>query len=711
MMVGQLRALFMAICVAGSLAALWGLGGTPGERAAIAAVVATQAWLCIGFRRRGFPAWSWLIEGGALFLAAWASHYAVPAVVLYLWVGARALYGGLPGRALGAGMVTAILAAGVPIAGVGALPTARSVVIALAVLAAAHALAGAARAGDIAAGRARTAAAAGARLAAAATRAEAMQVAVQAAVDMTSDADAMIATVNGPSLRVAARARRRGAAEAASQANSDELWSRIDALPPGVRGVLAGDGPAQLRGADARALAEAVGLRPADRAVLAPLAMEGKVFGLLALVFDRRADDPSGLLTTLADEVALALDNLLLRSRLSVVVENSPDAVILASDAGIVRFVNPAARQLLGRDGVLLTGGDLCTLLSLTDIAEVLPAPGGASRQPVRCRIPTGKAAEWTDVDVMAERVTEHDGSHSLVVYARDVSERERLELELRHAQKLESVGRLAAGIAHEINTPVQFVGDNVRFLRDAFADLQQLCAAYAVLAGAVGAGTDTAGPLREVETVAAGADIDFLLEEVPAAVSQTLEGVARVAKIVQAMKAFGHPGTEEKSEADINQAIVNTLVVANNEVKYVADVELDLADLPPVRCHLSDINQVILNLVVNAAHAIAAADRGRGVIRVSTRVADGQAVIEVADTGTGIPAEIADKVFDPFFTTKEVGTGTGQGLSLVRTLVVERHGGHIGFTTEPGAGTVFTVRMPIVGAAARTAELVEAGR
>jgi PAS domain S-box-containing protein len=483
--------------------------------------------------------------------------------------------------------------------------------------------------------------------------------------------------------------------------------------------VLAGSGPVRLRGADAMALAAAVGLRPGNQAVLAPMAMEGKVFGLLALVSDRRTDDLSSTLTTLADEVALTLDNLLIRSRLSVVVENSPDALILASERAIVRFVNPATQQLLGRDRAQLIGSDLCTLLNLTDIAEVLPQPGDTSRQPVRCRVPTG-AGEGTDVDVVAERVTEHDGSQSLVLYMRDVSDRERLELELRHAQKLESVGRLAAGIAHEINTPVQFVGDNVRFLRDAFTDLQRLCAAYATLADAVNAGADTTEAMRHVEAVAVEADIEFILEEVPVAASQTLEGVARVAKIVQAMKAFGHPGSEEKAHADINQAITNTITVANNEVKYVADVELDLAEMPPVLCHLGDINQVILNLVVNAAHAIAAADRGRGTIRVSTRVDDGQALIEVADSGTGIPAEIADKVFDPFFTTKEVGTGTGQGLSLVRTLVVERHGGLIGFTTEPGAGTTFTVRMPLAdGAAAQSpaallaeaALLVEASR
>jgi signal transduction histidine kinase len=208
----------------------------------------------------------------------------------------------------------------------------------------------------------------------------------------------------------------------------------------------------------------------------------------------------------------------------------------------------------------------------------------------------------------------------------------------------------------------------------------------------------DIEAALRELETVATDVDIEFVMEEVPVAISQTLEGINRVAHIVRAMKAFGHPGTEEKSRADLNEAIKNTIVVANNEIKYTADVETDLGDLPLVHCHLGDINQVVLNLVVNAAHAIGAADRGRGTIRISTRLDDGYAVIEVADTGTGVPPEIADKLFDPFFTTKEVGTGTGQGLALVRTLVADRHGGTIDFTSTVGAGTVFTVRLPVAG-------------
>jgi signal transduction histidine kinase len=252
-----------------------------------------------------------------------------------------------------------------------------------------------------------------------------------------------------------------------------------------------------------------------------------------------------------------------------------------------------------------------------------------------------------------------------------------------------------------------------VRFLDTAFTDLARLLASYRDLAATAQANGDIEAALRNLDTVATEVDIDFVTEEVPVAVTQTLEGISRVAHIVRAMKAFGHPGTEEKSGADLNEAIRNTIVVANHEIKYIADVETDLGDLPLVHCHLGDINQVVLNLVVNAAHAIGAADRGRGTIRISTRLEGEQAVIEVADTGTGVPAEIADKLFDPFFTTKEVGTGTGQGLALVRTIVTDRHGGTIDFTSTVGAGTVFTVRLPVSGGEDQPAagELAEAAR
>jgi signal transduction histidine kinase len=307
----------------------------------------------------------------------------------------------------------------------------------------------------------------------------------------------------------------------------------------------------------------------------------------------------------------------------------------------------------------------------------------------------------WRNFETTVTNLLHDPNVEGLVLNSRDVTDRHRLETELRHAQKLESVGQLAAGIAHEINTPVQFVGDNVRFLRDAFDGLiVALEPPGAIPHGGPGA----AGKPAAGGAGGGGTDLVFLTEEVPLAIDQTLQGVERIATIVRAMKAFGHPSGEQKAPADLNQAVRDTLIVANNAFKYVADVVTDLGELPPVWCHLGDINQVLLNLIVNASHAISAAvdsNGGRGTITVRTSRDGAEVAIEVADTGVGIPPEIAERIFEPFFTTKEVGEGTGQGLSLAYSLVHDRHGGSIGFRTEPGRGTTFTVRLP-VGSAPR---------
>jgi two-component system, NtrC family, sensor kinase len=281
------------------------------------------------------------------------------------------------------------------------------------------------------------------------------------------------------------------------------------------------------------------------------------------------------------------------------------------------------------------------------------------------------------------------------VWFFRDITERMKMELDLRHAQKLESVGRLAAGIAHEMNTPIQFVGDNLRFLTDAFADLNGLLGRVQNLAEA----PDSHPALAEIGEALRAADLEYLSQEVPQALSQSLGGIARVGTIVQAMKDFAHPPQMHKSPADLNQALTSTLVVARNELKYVAEVKTDFGELPLVECHLNDLNQVFLNLLVNAAHAIAdRADRSgqKGTIGVETRQNGDWVRIAISDTGCGIPEDIRDRVFDPFFTTKEVGRGTGQGLAIARSIVVDRHGGNLTFETEVGRGTTFFISLPV---------------
>jgi signal transduction histidine kinase len=270
--------------------------------------------------------------------------------------------------------------------------------------------------------------------------------------------------------------------------------------------------------------------------------------------------------------------------------------------------------------------------------------------------------------------------------------------VELRHSQKLESVGRLAAGIAHEINTPIQFVGDNVNFLSGAFEQLLALCDSYKVACAKAATGRlsaeDVAGLKQNEET----ADIEYIRANVATSIASTLDGVGRVARIVQSMKAFAHPDRGERATADLNAALRDTLTVATNELKYVAQVETDFGKIPPVPCFVSDLNQVFLNLLVNAAHAIGdvvGKTGQRGVIRVRTYLEGSVVVIAISDTGTGIPEAVRGRIFDPFFTTKEVGKGTGQGLALARAVVVDRHGGSLIFETEMGKGTTFFVRIP----------------
>ena len=283
-----------------------------------------------------------------------------------------------------------------------------------------------------------------------------------------------------------------------------------------------------------------------------------------------------------------------------------------------------------------------------------------------------------------------------------DMTERKGLENQLRHAQKMESIGQLAAGIAHEINTPTQYVGDNTRFVRESFGDLEGVLGKFSELLASARVGLTPPELITQVEKEIEAADLEYLLEEIPNALQQSLEGVTRIAKIVQAMKDFAHPGANEKKAADLNKAIESTITVARNEWKYVADIETNFAEnLPLVPCVLGEFNQVILNMIVNASHAIVDiigdGANGKGKITITTaNIANKWAEIRISDTGTGIPSQARSRIFDPFFTTKEVGKGTGQGLAISHNVIVEKHKGQLSFETEMGKGTTFIIRLPL---------------
>ncbi len=293
------------------------------------------------------------------------------------------------------------------------------------------------------------------------------------------------------------------------------------------------------------------------------------------------------------------------------------------------------------------------------------------------------------------------ESSDELLIIGSDVTEREILGQQLRQAQKLEAIGQLAAGIAHEINTPTQYVGDNTRFLQESWPSFKELLALTREIRKESALGSVSPLTLQKFDALVQAADFDYLQTEIPRAIEQSLDGIQRVTKIVRAMKDFSHPGSEEKKSIDLNKAIETTITVARNEWKYVAEIETHFdSQLPLVLCHAGEFNQVILNLLINAAQAIAQAvgdgSQGKGKIVVSTTHDHGWAEISICDTGAGIPEAVRSRVFEPFFTTKPVGKGTGQGLALAHTAIVRRHAGKIWFHSEVGKGTTFYIRLPL---------------
>jgi len=386
------------------------------------------------------------------------------------------------------------------------------------------------------------------------------------------------------------------------------------------------------------------------------------------------------------------------------------DGIVGLDAAGCPIFVNPAAAQMLGYSAEELLGKPLHQMVHHsrpngtpypTDECPICIA------REVRQETVSGEEMFWRKqghcfpVEYTCAAIVQEGNEAAAVLTFRDITQRRLLEMRLRQAQKLESIGQLAAGIAHEINTPTQYISDNIRFLKDAFQELTAVLAVCREAHEALQHGQSPAELLQRAATVFASLDVDYLSREIPLAIQQSLEGLERVARIVRSMKEFSHPGGEEKQAIDLNRAIESTLTVSRNEWKYVADVETDLdPHLPPVWCLVGDINQVMLNLIVNAAHAIAEKngdDRSRkGKIVISTKSAGEWAEIRVSDTGVGIPPHIRDKVYDPFFTTKPVGRGTGQGLAIAHAVITERHGGTIDFESQVGHGTTFIVRLPL---------------
>jgi signal transduction histidine kinase len=286
------------------------------------------------------------------------------------------------------------------------------------------------------------------------------------------------------------------------------------------------------------------------------------------------------------------------------------------------------------------------------------------------------------------------------VVVFQDVTERMKAEAQSALSQKMEAIGQMAAGIAHEINTPIQYVGDNLRFLQKTIFRFEEVMNAYQSLELETGHIIQQA-QLDKVEDVKKRTRIEHYLSESTVAVNESLEGVERVRKIVMAMREFSHPSDREKKMADINHGIETTVAISRNEWKYSAELVTNLdPNLPAVFCQIDEINQVILNMIVNAVQAIQEKhppESGeKGTITISTYKIENQIAIKIQDTGIGIPEDIRKRIFDPFFTTKGVGKGTGQGLSLAHQIIVQKHKGKIYVDSNVGEGTTFTIELPI---------------
>ncbi len=392
------------------------------------------------------------------------------------------------------------------------------------------------------------------------------------------------------------------------------------------------------------------------------------------------------------------------------ILEATGDGIIIVDKAGTIKMLNRAAKLLFGYLMGGMVGHNIDELLDSDGHEGFLYYLEASEHEPINTLHETiGIHSDGTkipiELNVTKANIPDRD---MVIISVRDITSRkeseeewDKMEIQLRHAQKLESIGQLAAGIAHEINTPIQFIGDNTRFIKEAFDDIKKLGEVRDRIIEESKQGEVSKELIAEAEELAEEIDLDYLRVEIPKAISQSLEGIARVGDIVRAMKEFSHPGIDEKTLIDINSAIESTITVSRNEWKYYAEMKLELdPSLPMVPCYPGDFNQAILNTVVNAAQSIKdkteKSEDKKGIITISTRKSGPWIEIVISDTGVGIPEEVLPRIFDPFFTTKGVGKGTGQGLAITYSSIVDKHSGTIEVESKVGEGAVFTIRLPI---------------
>ncbi|WP_005032608.1 PAS domain-containing sensor histidine kinase [Holophaga foetida] len=398
-------------------------------------------------------------------------------------------------------------------------------------------------------------------------------------------------------------------------------------------------------------------------------------------------------------------------SLFKVTTDNALDFICLLDTESRMIYHNTSLQRLLGHSNAWFATNRMIDVVHEEDRARFREAmekgTSAGLTQIFEYRMANARE-QWIHLEGQVSMVEDPGGrQNTLLLVSRDISQRKQSELEraqvevqLRHAQKMEAVGQLAAGVAHEINTPIQFIGDNLRFLSEAYNSLSKLMDAQSDLLNRASEIPELAEKVQAFRELQDAEDFAYLMQEAPQALSQSMDGVERVSTIVKAMKYFSHPGTVGRVLVDLNHAIASTLTVSRNEWKYVADVETHFDEnLPQVPCYPGEFNQVILNIIINAAHAIAEGQSSRGgekgLITVSTRQTGDWVEIRIKDTGPGIPTPHLPQIWVPFFTTKPVGKGTGQGLSIVHS-VMAKHGGTAEAESEVGHGATFILRFPL---------------
>ncbi|MCD0459683.1 hybrid sensor histidine kinase/response regulator [Roseiconus lacunae] len=402
------------------------------------------------------------------------------------------------------------------------------------------------------------------------------------------------------------------------------------------------------------------------------------------------------------DEQSLELQDAL--ENAETLIQSISSILVSLDSNGLVSRWNPIAEQVFGirePDAIGKAWNELSINWLVPENVQRLVSAGSA-KGPVRESIQfLDSAGSTLTLEFHVFPIVDEASSAARLILANDITLQIMLKSQLDQAQRLESVGQLAAGVAHEINTPMQYISDNIRYVSKTYQRLKALLDCLPSLIDDSISDEEFLTLRGQVIGSTTKRKLNDWITQIPEALSDSIVGVDAVAKIVSAMKEFCHPGRDEKSLLSLNHILNSTITVARNEWKHTAELEADFSDdLPDLLGFPSELNQAFLNIIVNAVHAIRdqiEGERiGRGVIRISTRAEQSSVIVEISDNGGGIPSSVRDRVFEPFFTTKDIGKGTGQGLAIARSVIVDKHGGTLSFDVEEGEGTKFIIELPL---------------